>query len=120
VLFGNERPLEAWGGWIAEGRVDIDRWTLEMDPPSALVPSLTEAPIDALLPLAVHRDGRVIPVDDRTRLRRHDQLELAIVRDRRALAHDWLHAAGMAPLGLPAPALAPETPAIDGAPVVPG
>jgi NhaP-type Na+/H+ or K+/H+ antiporter len=106
VLFGNERHLSTWAQWIADGEVDVERWIA--DPPAEAAPvTFASAPTGALLPLALHRDGRPAPVGDDSRLRSRDLIELAVLRERRGEAHDWLRARGLAPWGSARPATEP-------------
>jgi hypothetical protein len=105
VLFGGERRLATWAQSVADGAVDVESWALESAPEAGV--NLAAAPIHALLPLVFHRGGRVSPVGDDTRPRSRDLFEMAIDRDRRAEAYEWLRACGFVPHGLARPATEP-------------
>ena len=106
VLFGNERHLGTWGQSVADGEVDIERWTADAVVDQEPV-TFAGAPTAALLPLALHRDGRPAPISDQTRFRSRDLVEVAVARDRRGEAYDWLRASGFRPWGTARPSTHP-------------
>lgn len=105
VLFGSERHLATWGSWIAQDAVDVERWIVEE--PRGMALGFAASPIQALLPLALHHDGRVAPIGDESRPRAGDLVDVAILRAQRGEADGWLRAAGLRPHGLPRMATAP-------------
>ena len=106
VLFGNERQLGTWGQWISDGVIDVERWIANAPAEGALL-TFEGAPTAAVLPLALHRDGRPAPVSDQTRFRSQDLVEVAVAQDRRGEAYDWLRASGFVPWGIARPATHP-------------
>ena len=50
-----------------------------------------------LLPLAVHRGGRAFPVDEKTELKKGDEISVLVFEERREDAAAWLAAQGCAP-----------------------
>jgi len=88
VAFGHAVDLLGWVGRWRQSHVETRRYRWTPISENAADP-LAEVP-DAILPLLVERKGQLAPVDDATRLRPGDVVELAIATDRREHADPWL------------------------------
>jgi hypothetical protein len=95
VLFGGERRMQLWAGTIESGQVAFETWDYEVVQESL---DLASAPIDALLPVALRRGGKLEPVSSASRLRKSDRVRLLIAEARRDAAHEWLREHGFVPI----------------------
>lgn len=91
LLFGRAEDLQGWISRWRRSLVEVVR--KEYVPPGdPAADALTSAPEGAVLALLVERKGAFVPVDETTRLRAGDIVELAIAADRREVANAWLNA----------------------------
>lgn len=96
VLFGGPRRLQWWGQRMTSGKAPVEVWRAG----AAKAPRpLTEGHgvAGALLPLAVSRGQRVLPLTDGLRFRKKDALAAVIAEERRDDAEAWLTDAGWEP-----------------------
>jgi len=111
VLFGAPRSLDFWGLRLERGTAAVERWTYA-DPRDGLdtTPAgLARAGEFEVLPIAVGRRDRVVPVDDRTEFRAGDELIAAVFHERRDTAVAWFEEHGWTPAAddVPPPASEP-------------
>ncbi len=96
VLFVEPRNVELWALRLERKIATVERWRrMESAAPTPDErKELFEELRGTLLPVAVRRGARVIPVDDQLTLRKKDELCAVVLDDRRDTAHDWLRATG--------------------------
>lgn len=94
VLFAGQADLENWSVRLRHERAVVERWAVGGDNSA----SLSTAVADLLLPLAVHRDGTVVPADDRVRLLRGDTVSWLISTVHHDEARAWLQGQGWLPM----------------------
>lgn len=84
VLFGAARSVDLWSVRLRRSLATLERWKLDASPPDDghLNPRSPETFERALLPLAVHRGRRTVPVDGETRFVKNDELSLLIFEER--------------------------------------
>lgn len=99
LLFGSEVDLELWIHRFNRGKVAIESWRLETTPDPA--PTEDGAPRETrprhALALVRVRGKRAQPVDEDTRYREGDVVQLALATDYAAEAKEWLRGLGWAP-----------------------
>ncbi len=74
ILFGREIEIEDWIHRLLHGAVCVERWRLEGDGEDSQAAAL-DPPI---LPIALERDGKAFPIDERTEIRAGDVLCLGM------------------------------------------
>jgi NhaP-type Na+/H+ or K+/H+ antiporter len=90
VVFGRAVDLQGWIGRWRQRHVETARYRWSPATDDATADPLAEAPDGAVLPLLVERKGQLQLIDDTTRLRAGDVVELAIATDRRDAADPYL------------------------------
>jgi NhaP-type Na+/H+ or K+/H+ antiporter/Trk K+ transport system NAD-binding subunit len=99
LLFGREVDLEYWSDQIRRGVTQTELWRCEEEPDDTTEkrPPLTrllEHHEKDLLPLAAKRNGNLILIDDRLKLRRGDALICLLVSDKAPEMKDRLSKMG--------------------------
>lgn len=95
ILFGEPQQINLWTLRLERGFAKVERWRRTV---SDSDPSLTRQGLDdILLPLAVQRNKKVLPMDDQISLKKGDLLHLAIQEDAHTEAQEWLRAHGWEP-----------------------
>lgn len=94
LLFGGPAEILAWTHLLERGEAGLERWTFEA--PSAVEGRSPVSPdLDGLLlPLAVARGKKVVPMDESVSFRQGDRLYAAVVADRREEIESWLRPSG--------------------------
>jgi hypothetical protein len=94
VLFGRRRHTDLWTLRLERGLATQECWQLEQQPQEG--PALDEEL--ALLPILLRRGSGVSPIDDRTRYKAGDVVELLIFEEKRAATLEWLAGKGWKPV----------------------
>ncbi len=103
VLFGVQQDLDLWSVRLARGTAAVERWRCDAKPDGTdadaeetegLLPKTLQ---NAMLPLAVHRGGRAFPADERTELKKGDEISVVVFEEHREDAAAWLAARGCTP-----------------------
>jgi NhaP-type Na+/H+ or K+/H+ antiporter len=99
VLFGEPQRIDLWTLRLERGEATVESWLYEGGRPSS---GLVGGDLDLrLIPLAVRRNGSVLPVDEKLAFQPGDLLSLVIAREGRAEVLDWLADHGWSPAGAP-------------------
>ncbi|MFQ5876672.1 MAG: cation:proton antiporter [Acidobacteriota bacterium] len=118
ILFGEPRNLELWTLWLERRQAAVECWRLAgKDAPDTQTRQMHEELASTMLPLAVRRGGKVLPMDHETTFRADDELVALVLQERRPEVAEWLRLRRWRP----APEEpAPETAAVRSAPPSPG
>ncbi len=98
-LFGEPRNLDLWMVRLERGIADTEAWTRE-EPGDAGAEGEMGGPTDpdnVVLPLAVIRGRRVVPYERNMAFKKHDELRVLILDERRDEAEAWLVQQGWEP-----------------------
>lgn len=96
VLFVEPRDLELWSLRLERSIATVERWRrAETDRPTEEdAKEFHEEQRSALLPVAVRRGKRWLPMDDELSFRKGDELCAVVLDDQRARVHEWLQEGG--------------------------
>jgi NhaP-type Na+/H+ or K+/H+ antiporter len=97
VLFGRPRALDLWALRLEEEDAAVESWLYEGAAPSSGGDLLDRDVGSRLLLLAVGRGRRVLLADEELKLQKGDLVHLAVSREGRAEALDWLRRHGWSP-----------------------
>jgi len=89
VLFGRARHLDLWALRLERGLARTESW--RADAPAAPGELIEQ---EGLLPLLVGRAPARVPVDGATRVKKGDELVVAVFEEKRQEAEAWLEGAG--------------------------
>lgn len=98
VLFGEPVDLEFWIHEFRHGNLDVGRWRYESPEGEPAERAVSPRSGASVLPLAVVREGRPEPVDDRTRFRERDEVYFAWPYAGGERAGAWLAGNGWQPV----------------------
>jgi NhaP-type Na+/H+ or K+/H+ antiporter len=96
ILFGGPRSVDFWTIGLERQTVELETWTRGAPEEIRLAdfgPAYEELG-SVMLPLAVRRGGEVRLLDEETSFRAGDVLQVAVFRDRRREARQWLESHG--------------------------
>ncbi len=96
VLFGSPRDLELWSMRLRRGTAKVGRYarTHSLASPDAPEGKALDPPAGVLLPLALSRRGKIVPVSDAVEPREKDLLHAAVFEERLTEAAVWLERNG--------------------------
>lgn len=101
TLFAKPRNVELWTLRLEEATAEVERWRRS----AADEPKESPAELELiLLPMALHRAGETLPVDETTAFRRGDELSVALFTPQGEAARAQLAAAGWEPAAEEPPA----------------
>lgn len=90
MLFGRERDLDAWSVLLRHAAAKLEAFVLAEGAPDTAESRVPGREPDALLPLALLRDGRMQPVDESVRYEAGDTVWFAVNGSLRREAMEWL------------------------------
>jgi NhaP-type Na+/H+ or K+/H+ antiporter len=94
VLFGRPRHLDLWALRLERGLAGVESWTAGASTDTGdLIAQL------GLLPLLLGKGASRVPVDGNTRIRKGDELVVAVFEEKRPETEAWLEGAGLARVG---------------------
>jgi NhaP-type Na+/H+ or K+/H+ antiporter/Trk K+ transport system NAD-binding subunit len=91
VLFAAEVNVLHWLENLQRDGVELQRWRFQRGDAAF---AFAEIPLDDVLPIAVKREGEVIPITPRLAVRDRDEISIGVARDRRDEVTAWLTARG--------------------------
>lgn len=97
VLFGEPRDLAPWTVRLQRGEARVETWTVVDADAGPPFPSGDDGGERALLPLALERERRCEPWDERTAAKDGDSVHLVVLEARRDEGATWLRAHGLEP-----------------------
>ena len=98
VLFGAKRDTGLWTLRLRRGDARIERRRLAAAKGASEETPETSGEMEAaVLPLALHRKGRSLPVDEATRAREGDAMTFLVFEEGRERAEAWFATAGWSP-----------------------
>jgi len=93
VLFARPRDLEVWSVRLKQGQAEVQNREFSGDEVDE--PDLADRSMENLvLPLLFHRNEKIIPVDDRIKIKNGDQVSYLINLRRREEAEEWFERNG--------------------------
>ncbi len=101
ILFGEPRNIDLWMLRLERKSAAMECWRLP-EPKQPPQPEHGDSPAEdldnLLLPLAVRRGKKILPVDEQLAYQKEDELFVIILNERRAQAAEWLRARGWQPM----------------------
>jgi NhaP-type Na+/H+ or K+/H+ antiporter len=101
VLYGGPHDLNLWAVRLSRGDATVETWRLSADGGESEAKE-EDAKAGALprelLPLALVRGGKTVPVDEEMNFRQEDRVEFAILKRRSDEALSWLRSRGWVPV----------------------
>jgi hypothetical protein len=93
VLFARPRDLEVWSVRLKQGQAEVQNREFSGDEVDE--PDLADRSMENLvLPLLFHHNEKIIPVDDRIKIKNGDQVSYLINLRRREEAEEWFERNG--------------------------
>ena len=96
VLFGSPRDLELWSMRLRRKTAEVRRY-VHTHPPEDSEAKPPEPPGGVVLPLALSRRGKIMPLSDSVEPREKDVLHVAVFTERLTEAGSWLERNGWTP-----------------------
>lgn len=92
ILFAAEQDIDLWSMRLRRKTATVERWRRAHREPFSWAVDAAPAEIleNAILPVTHHQNGRVVPVDEKTRFNKDDELTAVIYREKRNDVVQWL------------------------------
>jgi Trk K+ transport system NAD-binding subunit len=101
VLFGVPRHIDLWIVRLEREIARIERWTRREPGEGEELLHLDEETRNSLLPLAIRRGGKLLPLDDTVAVRKGDELHALVLEEQADRAHAWLQGQGWEAIAAP-------------------
>ena len=101
VLFGEPRFIDLWTLRLERGLARVERWkrSAENESDDEEIRDMRNKH-KTILPLAVVRGRRILPIDATTTFKKDDELYVVLFEERRPIGVEWLDSKGWEPVGM--------------------